>query len=225
MTSIPVFQSASVPADVTQNISTAEIPDTLCAIYTRLQRLIICMLRLVSFIIVLLFFHTSYSQILYKRQLDSVKTVEIEIKKIDQSKNSNLAKSKILELSIFNNSDSTLCILFSFNLDGNITKTAFRLGPAYDCSADTASYYSLEHPENWDVGYVPKPARPVLISPFTYFNTLFSIDSNSANPKEFHLHYAIVDITYSEIVKACTNDLYGWERALSLICKKTLLPN
>lgn len=180
--------------------------------------------RLITFFIAFFFLHSCFSQNRYSIQPDSVKTISLEIKKVDSSKTVNIKDRRIYELWVYNNSDSTICILFSSEMDGSINKRAFSLDPAYGCS-DTLRYFSLEHCKNWDIGYLPFPAKPVLISPYTYLKTFFAIDLASDNPKEFHLHFATIDITYNEIIKSYQNDIHDWDKSLSLKCKQVKLPN
>jgi hypothetical protein len=109
-------------------------------------------------------------------------------------------------------------------MDENVNRTVLFLDPAYSCS-DTLRYYSLEHCRNWDIGYLPLPAKPVLINPYTYFKTFFSFDLTTDSPKSFHLHYAFVNKTFAEINKAYENDHHNWQQLLFLKCKQVSLPN
>jgi len=154
-----------------------------------------------------------------------IPNVDIEIKKVDSGEIDDASNNQIYTLSVFNDTDSNICILFSFDLNESIKHQVFSLDPVYDCSNDTLKYYSLEHCQNWDIGYLPLPAKPFLLSPNSYLKTYFSIELTHDMPKEFHLHYANVDIKYSDIVKSYQNDMHYWERSLSIKCKRTPLPN
>lgn len=175
--------------------------------------------------LVLFFIHrSSHAQFSISILPDSIKIITVGIKKVDLSKSENMGDKRVYELSIFNNSDSTICILGPDDLEGNVSKRIFSLDPAYEC-ADTLRYYSLEHGQYWDAGYNIAPAKPLLISPSTYFKTFFAINFTSDNPTQFHIHFANVDIAYSKIINLYQADSHGWQKQLHLKCKQVKLPN
>jgi hypothetical protein len=56
-------------------------------------------------------------------------------------------KYQLYSLSVFNDTDSTICILFSDFQNESIKNRIFNLALVTDCNNDTISYYSLEHCE------------------------------------------------------------------------------
>jgi hypothetical protein len=131
---------------------------------------------------------------------------------------------QVYSLSVFNNTDSTICVLLSaFFSEESAKKEVYILEPVIDCN-DTLKYYSLEHCEGWDNGYLPLPVKPQLVSPNTYLNTRFAIELFADKAKEFHVHYANVDLTYTALMKAYNNDTHNWQRSLNIRCKRVELP-
>jgi hypothetical protein len=153
----------------------------------------------------------------------SADSITIKITKVDSSKTRNITNKNIFELIVSNQTDSTICLLSSFEMDGNVNKKVLFLQPAYSCN-DTLRYYSLEHCRDWNIGYLPLPAKPILLNPNTYFKTFFSFEIAADNPNTFHLHYASVDKTVAEIQRTYKNDEHNWQHSFSLKCKQVRLP-
>lgn len=153
-----------------------------------------------------------------------VHSVDIEIEKIDSGKIVNPLNYQFYKLTVFNNTDSALCILFSFYLDESIKNHVFGLDPVYACGVDTANYYSLDHCTGWDLGNLPLPAKPVVVNPNTYLGTIFCLEIKPDSPDEFHLHYAKTAMSYQQIQQEYIKDRHDWERKFQLKCKIVRLP-
>jgi hypothetical protein len=151
-------------------------------------------------------------------------SIDIEIKKFDSAKVAGIKGLRFYKLSVLNSTDSAICILFSFDLERSLKRMIYALDPAYDCTNNTGHYYSLEYCRNWDMGYLPLPAKPFLLNPNTYLLTNFSIPDTPGHPKEFHLHYASVDMSYTDLQKAYKSDRHYWHRSLAVKCKIVKLP-
>jgi hypothetical protein len=156
---------------------------------------------------------------------DRIISIDLTIRKIDTFHSNNGSTLQLYSLSISNNTDSSLCILFPFELSQITKGRIFYLDPVIDCSNPSLSYYSLEHSEGWDQGNLPLPSKPVLLNPNTYLQTNFAIRLISEPPKFFHLHYAAVDLTYSQLWKKYAEDIHFWERYLPVRCKEYVLPD
>ena len=150
--------------------------------------------------------------------------VDLTLKKGDTLYSQNDPPYQVYSLSVFNNTDSTICILGPPLLDRGLKNSLFVLGAFVDCLSNNLQYYSLQFGEGWDEVNDPPPPTPILLSPNTSLNMQFAIRMGANNPTDFHLHYASLDIKYSEIMNAYKNNGEGWYHFLRLKCKRTGLP-
>lgn len=135
------------------------------------------------------------------------------------------SKYLVYAMTVFNGTDSSVCILFSFFLTEASEKHVYALDPVIDCNNDTLKYYCFERCEDWDIGYLPLPAKPILINPNTYLKTNFAIKIIPDRPRYFHLHYANITMSFNELMKAYESDHHYWQNSLPIKCRRYLLPN
>src|ERR1700750_1120674 len=114
-----------------------------CAIFSWHKRLFRQTMHKFLFVFALIsLWHSGFSQRLSQKipsPVDSTITkyiprtpsIDIEIKKYDPRKTTNLPNYEVFTLSVFNNTDSTICILFSFDLIETVKNHVFALDPVY----------------------------------------------------------------------------------------------